>query len=88
MQEMKYYKEDLDKLTKRVNDCSTDTLDSIEFFLLEADAHMQGISDNIKEKIRNEINRFKKDCKCKRSSIKKLEEIETAEEFIMTGYKR
>ena len=36
MQEMKYYKEDLDKLTKRVNDCSMDTLDSIEFFLLEA----------------------------------------------------
>ena len=70
------------------NDICQVRWDSIEFFLREANAHMAGISEDVERKINSEINRFKKDCKCKRSSPKKLEEIETAEEFVMTGYKR
>lgn len=61
-----YYAEDLEKLRKRVDKCSLETLDSLEFFLKEADAHMAGISDDIMKEIHSEIDTFKKLCHCEK----------------------
>ena len=88
MSHKEYYTEDLEKLRNRVSKCSTQVLDSLEFFLEEANTYSAGISDDIVNKIKDDVKKFKKNCMCKSSLPKKLEEIETAEEFIMTGYKR
>ena len=61
-----YYAEDLEKLKNRVNKCDTQTLDSLVFFMQEADAHMAGISSDIVEEIKDEVKRYKKDCFCKK----------------------
>ena len=61
-----YYAKDLEKLRNRVNKCDTQTLDSLIFFLQEADAHMAGISSDIVEDIKYEVSRYKTDCLCKR----------------------
>lgn len=86
--QIEYYAEDIKKLVDRVNKCNVQILDSLVFFMQEADAHMTGLSDDVMTNIKYEVDRYKKDCRCKRSSPKKLEEIETAEEFIMRGYAR
>lgn len=64
--EKEYYAEDLEKLKQRVNKCSFDVLDSLEFFLGEANAYGAGISDDIVKEINNEIKTFKKNCRCER----------------------
>ena len=64
--QQEYYTEDLEKLRKRVDKCSSETLDSLEFFLQETDAHMTGISNDIMKEIHKEIDTFKKNCRCER----------------------
>ena len=61
-----YYAEDLEKLRNRVNKCNSDTLDSLVYFLEEANAYTQGISDDIIKEIKDEVKKFKKDCRCER----------------------
>ncbi len=64
MNELKYYGRELDVLKIRVNNCDINALDSIDFFLREANTHTTGISEDVEKQIRKEINRFKKDCIC------------------------
>lgn len=61
-----YYAEDLEKLRDRVDKCNSDTLDSLVYFLEEANAHMTGVSDDIIKEIKDEVKKFKKDCRCER----------------------
>ena len=44
MSQKEYYTEDLEKLRNRVSKCSTEVLDSLEFFLEEANTYSAGIS--------------------------------------------
>lgn len=64
--QMEYYAEDIKKLIDRVNKCDVRTLDSLVFFMQEADTHMAGISDDVMTNIKYEVNRYKKDCRCER----------------------
>jgi len=59
-----YYTDDLKKLKERVSKCDIDTLDSIEFFLGEANAYTAGITADIEKEVRDEIKIFKKYCSC------------------------
>lgn len=61
-----YYAEDLEKLKNRVDKCNIEVLDSLEFFMEEANAYMQGISNDIIKEIKEEIKKFKKNCRSER----------------------
>jgi hypothetical protein len=67
----RYYSEDLVQLKKRVQECNIDTLDSIEFFLKEANAYTSGIPIDIEKDVRWEINKFKRNCMCIKTEILK-----------------
>lgn len=58
----KYYLIDLAKLKKRVEECNIDALDSLEFFLKEANAYTAGIPIDIEKEVRWEIDKFKRNC--------------------------
>lgn len=45
--QMKYYKKELDDMGKFVNECNIAILDSVEYFMDEADANMSGISRDV-----------------------------------------
>ena len=64
--EKEYYTEDISKLRQRVDNCNIDVLDSIEFFLGEANAYTTGISDDIVKQINEEVKRYKKYCRCEK----------------------
>lgn len=61
-----FYIEDLQKLRNRIDKCSNETLDSLVFFMEEANAYVQGISEDIIKEIKDEVKKFKKDCRCER----------------------
>lgn len=65
----KYYSTDLVKLKKRVEECDINTLDSIEFFLKEANAYTSGIPIDIEKDVRWEIDKFKRNCMCAKPKI-------------------
>ena len=65
----KYYSTDLVKLREMVEKCDIDTIDSIEFFLKEANAYTSGIPLEIEKEVRWEINKFKRNCICIKPSI-------------------
>lgn len=67
----KYYSTDLVKLKKRVEECDIDILDSIEFFLKEANAYTSGIPIDIEKEVRWEIDKFKRNCMCAKPKIVK-----------------
>lgn len=58
----KYYSTDLVTLKKRVEECDIGALDSIEFFLKEANAYATGIPIDIEKEVRWEIYKFKRNC--------------------------
>lgn len=67
---LEYYAEDLKKLKGDVDKCSIDILNSLEYFLEEANAYSTGIPIDIENEVKSQIRRFKKDCTCKSSSPK------------------
>jgi len=72
----KYYSTDLVKLQKRVEECDIEVLDSVEFFLKEANAYTSGIPIDIEKEVRWEIDKFKRKCTCfNRELIEKMGKI-------------
>lgn len=67
----KDYSRDLETLKKRVENCDIDVLDSIEFFLKEANVYTYGIPIDIEKDVRWEINTFKRNCICNKPKIEK-----------------
>ena len=65
----KYYSTDLAKLKERVEQCDIDTLDSIEFFLKEANAYTSGIPIDVEKEVRWKIDKFKRNCICAKPKI-------------------
>jgi hemerythrin-like domain-containing protein len=63
--EMEYYSKELKELKKRVSNCDTRTLDSIEFFLTQANTRMAGISRDVEKEVQNEMHRFTNKCNCR-----------------------
>lgn len=58
-----YYKDDLERLRNRVNKCDIDILDSLYFFMNEADTYPSGLPEIVTTNIENEIKTFKKYCR-------------------------
>lgn len=58
----KYYLTELAKLQTRVKECNIEALDSVEFFLKEANAYTEGIPIDIEKEVRWEIDKFKRNC--------------------------
>ena len=72
----KYYSTDLVELKKRVEECDINTVDSIEFFLKEANAYTAGIPVDIEKEVRWNIDKFKRNCvSFKREYINKIAKI-------------
>lgn len=67
----KYYSTDLVKLKTMVEDCNADALDSIEFFLKEANAYTSGIPIDLEKEVRWEIDKFKRNCICTKQKSQK-----------------
>ena len=57
-----YYLTELAKLQTRVKDCNIEALDSIEFFLKEANTYTEGIPIYIEKEVCWEIDKFKRNC--------------------------
>lgn len=63
--EKEYYAKDLNVLRERVRHCSRDVLNSLVFFMEEANKHATGISDDVVKEIKDEVAKFRKnDCDC------------------------
>lgn len=67
----KNYSTELEKLQTRVKKCSIEALDSIEFFLKEANAYTEGIPIDIEKEVRWEIDKFKRNCPCTKPKTEK-----------------
>lgn len=61
---MEYYSKELKELKKRVSNCDIRTLDSVEFFLTQANMYTSGISVEVEKEVRNEMHRFANKCNC------------------------
>ena len=64
MSEQEYYKKDLDLLKERSSKCNEELINSLLFFLGEANTHTTGISQDIEKEIRDISLEFKKKCSC------------------------
>lgn len=62
--EMGYYSKELKELKSRVSNCDIMALDSVEFFLTQANMYATGISAEVEKEVRNEMHRFIGSCKC------------------------
>lgn len=65
----KYYSTDIVKLKKRVEECDIEAIDSIEFFLKEANAYTSGVPMEIEKYVHFEIDKFKRNCICTKPKI-------------------
>ena len=72
MTEKNYYAEDLKLLKERSHRCNEDIINSLLFFLGEANTHMTGISQDIEREIRDISLEFKKKCSCQPNPWKKI----------------
>lgn len=71
MTEQEYYTEDIKLLKRRVAKCDEGIINSLLFFLAEANTHMSGINQDIEKEIRDEALEFKKKCSCQPNTWKK-----------------
>ena len=68
---LKYYSIELEKLKKNVDECNVNALDSIDFFLKEANTYDKGIPLDIEKEVRWEIDKFKRNCIAQKPTIVK-----------------
>ncbi len=61
---LKYYDDDMKKLKENVNNCDKDILNSLEYFLEEANSYTSGIPIEIENEIKTQIHKFRENCKC------------------------
>ena len=82
MSEQEYYAKDLKLLKERVAKCDEGIINSLLFFLAEANnpvytdksdkhTHMSGINQDLEKEIRDEALEFKKKCSCQPNPWKK-----------------
>jgi hypothetical protein len=69
MPDIQKYYSDLLKLRTRVEECDIQALDSIDFFLKEANAYTSGIPIDLEKEVRWEIDKFKRNCMCTKPRI-------------------
>jgi len=64
--EMEYYKDELNRMSNSIKKCDMiEMLDLTNFFMAESNAHMTGISEDVQDRIKYYIRKFKQDCQCK-----------------------
>jgi isochorismate hydrolase len=61
---MIYYKKELDDMGKWAEECNIAILDSMQYFMNEADQNMSGIDRDIVDRITDNIRKFKQHCNC------------------------
>ncbi len=71
MSEQEYYAEDIKLLKERVAKCDENIINSLLFFLREANTQMSGIDQDLEREIRDEALEFKKNCSCQPNPWKK-----------------
>ncbi len=71
MSEQEYYAKDLKLLKERVTKCDEGIINSLLFFLTEANTRMSGINQDLEKEIRDEALEFKKKCSCQPNPWKK-----------------
>lgn len=71
MSEHEYYTEDLKLLKERVAKCDESIINSLLFFLAEANTRMSGLNQDLEREIRDEALEFKKKCSCQPNPWKK-----------------
>ncbi len=71
MSEQEYYAKDLKLLKERVAKCDEGIINSLLFFLTEANTRMSGINQDLEKEIRDEALEFKKKCSCQPNPWKK-----------------
>jgi hypothetical protein len=71
MSEQEYYAKDIKLLKERVAKCDENIINSLLFFLTEANTHMSGINQDLEKEIRDEALEFKKKCSCQPNPWKK-----------------
>lgn len=59
-----YYKDELKKLNENIDKCNTDFLNSIEYFLEEANSHTTGIPTDIENIVKKQMRSFRYNCTC------------------------
>lgn len=59
-----YYNKVLIELKERVDKCDINIVNSLTFFMKEANAYTTGIPTDVEKQVIDEANRFKRDCKC------------------------
>lgn len=71
MSEHEYYAKDIKLLKERVVKCDENVINSLLFFLTEANTHMSGINQDLEKGIRDQALEFKKKCSCQPNPWKK-----------------
>jgi hypothetical protein len=69
------YKKELYKLQNRVDKCSIDVIDSLLYFLKEADSNMAGLERELMNDINFMTNTFKTTCNCSEMPVYNPEKI-------------
>ena len=59
-----YYEDELNSMKRRVKECDSRILRSIEYFMDEANAHMSGIDPEIGKHVKDNIREFMANCTC------------------------
>lgn len=71
MSEQEYYAKDIKLLKERVAKCDENIMNSLLFFLTEANTHTSGINQDLEKEIRDQALEFKKKCSCQPNPWKK-----------------
>ena len=64
MNQMKYYKKELDDMNKWVKECNISILDNMQNFMNEANKNMTGIDKDVVDRVAYYIRKFKENCNC------------------------